>query len=376
MVIEPLAACFAIAALGILVVACFPTQTVASVLPPGVERTTTGRLHDLGAFVVMVALFAATLIASSTIEWPAWFRRWALALLAFAVIVGGALLAGGDDVGGLRQRLLVLTGCAAQAALLVAFGERRSGRDGRELVGQAPQHGVELRVAIGLPVVDQLAQPRGCAPPPIARASPSRAPGHPLTRDQAFVVAEHRSSRQPVAAPRSGSSASWRDLVGASGAPSRNSAQEAPGERSIPARSSTLAMNAKVRSRPGGAAQRARELTHGVGVHRPAELFADRTGLDRLAQRLLGDQPREQERDRPSPQVATMKTRVQGVGEGPGSALSPAAPARTPGARRRSRRARRCPASRRSSGTASSPTSRRRACRRASRSGPRARAPA
>jgi hypothetical protein len=119
-----LAACFAVAALGMLVLACCPTQTVGSVLPEGVERSTTGRLHDLGADAVMLALFAGTAIAAWTIAWPAWFRRWAVALLALAVIVVGALLGGGDDVGGLRQRLLVLTGCAAQAALVIALGER------------------------------------------------------------------------------------------------------------------------------------------------------------------------------------------------------------------------------------------------------------
>ena len=119
-----LAACFAVAALGML---------VRRLLSDADRRQCPAR--GRGALdhrpparprrrAVMVALFAATAVAAWRIAWPAWFRRWALALLAFAVIVGGALLAGGDDVGGLRQRLLVLAGCAAQAALVIALGER------------------------------------------------------------------------------------------------------------------------------------------------------------------------------------------------------------------------------------------------------------
>jgi hypothetical protein len=113
-----LVACIGAAALGMLVTACFPTQTIAGVLPAGVERSTAGRLHDLGSGAVMLALFAASVIALRAIAWPSWFRWWTVGLLALAVVGGGALLTGGQDFGGLRQRLLVTVGCAVQAALL------------------------------------------------------------------------------------------------------------------------------------------------------------------------------------------------------------------------------------------------------------------
>lgn len=133
-----LAACFGAAALGMLVTACFPTQTIAGVLPAGVERSTRGRLHDLGSGAVMLALFAATVIALRAIAWPAWFRGWTVALLALAVVGGGALLAGGQDLGGLRQRLLVSVGCAAQAMLLRALQVRsrsKAASSSREATG-------------------------------------------------------------------------------------------------------------------------------------------------------------------------------------------------------------------------------------------------
>ena len=43
------AAALALAAIGMLITACFATQTIAGRLPPGVSLTWSGRLHDIGS---------------------------------------------------------------------------------------------------------------------------------------------------------------------------------------------------------------------------------------------------------------------------------------------------------------------------------------
>lgn len=125
-----LAGLLAVAAVGMAVTAVFPTQTSAGRLPPGVALTTAGRLHDLGSGATSVALFAAALVsiwAFSTL-WP--LRHRIAAVLVLAVSADVALLAAGPDVAGIRQRLLVLTGCAWQAMILNAM--RATGCNGYE----------------------------------------------------------------------------------------------------------------------------------------------------------------------------------------------------------------------------------------------------
>lgn len=106
----------AVAAAGMLVVAVFPTQTVAGALPPGHHLTTTGALHDAGSGATTVALLVAMLLATWRVERLRVLSA-GLALVAVAVQIG--LLAVGPEVGGIRQRLLLGIGCAWQGALLV-----------------------------------------------------------------------------------------------------------------------------------------------------------------------------------------------------------------------------------------------------------------
>jgi hypothetical protein len=124
-----IAVLLAVAALGVVTLTVFPTQTIAGELPAGVARTTTGRLHDLGSAVVMASLTAA--VATSAVAWWRRGRREAtvaLALLTVAVGVTVAGLAIGPSVGGLRQRALLLAAIAWQWMLLGDATRRAAAR--------------------------------------------------------------------------------------------------------------------------------------------------------------------------------------------------------------------------------------------------------
>jgi hypothetical protein len=103
------AALMAIAAVGVVVLAVFPTQTVAGELPSGVARTTAGRLHDIGSGVVTIALLTAAITTA--------VRRRSVVLAALvgaAVIATVVGLAIGPSVGGVRQRVLLLAAVSWQ----------------------------------------------------------------------------------------------------------------------------------------------------------------------------------------------------------------------------------------------------------------------
>jgi hypothetical protein len=113
-----LAALFAIAALGIVLVALFPTQTVAGELPAGAQLTSAGKLHDLGSGLTSLALFLSALAVALSGGSERRLRRVALGLVLTSLILSVALLLTGPSVGGLRQRLLLLIGCGWQLLLL------------------------------------------------------------------------------------------------------------------------------------------------------------------------------------------------------------------------------------------------------------------
>jgi hypothetical protein len=108
-----------LAAIGMLVTAAFATQTVAGRLPPGVSLTLSGRLHDIGSGLTTVALLAAALLSLRGIR-ELQFRQRTGTLLIVAVGCDIALLAVGSEVGGMRERLLILAGCIWQLMFLSA----------------------------------------------------------------------------------------------------------------------------------------------------------------------------------------------------------------------------------------------------------------
>lgn len=123
-----LALLMGLAALGIVLVACFATQTSAGVLPPGTQWTTTGRLHDLGSGAASLALLAAAIVSTVAAWVPRSFRLRTTMLIALALTGSAALLTIGPEVGGLRQRLLVLVACGWQLLLLATLRSRRRSR--------------------------------------------------------------------------------------------------------------------------------------------------------------------------------------------------------------------------------------------------------
>jgi uncharacterized membrane protein YidH (DUF202 family) len=102
---------FAVAAAGALLAAVFATQTIAGELPPGEERTTEGRLHDLGSLLIFAGLLLAALAALRIVRRRRF--RVTVALLALALLaVVPVLVALGLDAPGIGQRGFILVGCA------------------------------------------------------------------------------------------------------------------------------------------------------------------------------------------------------------------------------------------------------------------------
>lgn len=107
-----------VAALGMVVTAGFPTQTSAGELLPGDSLTLSGRLHDRGSGLVMIGLLIAGALSLRR-GGPQRLRRRTMLLALVVIPVLLAPIAIGDDLGGIRQRLLVGFGCAWQLLLLV-----------------------------------------------------------------------------------------------------------------------------------------------------------------------------------------------------------------------------------------------------------------
>jgi len=113
-----LAALLALAAAAVIVLDAFPTQTVAGVLPAGVEWTTAGRLHDVGSGVTTLALLGAAVVSLPLLSAHGAYRRAVVILLTSAIAGTIAGLAIGASVGGARQRLLVAVAICWQLLLV------------------------------------------------------------------------------------------------------------------------------------------------------------------------------------------------------------------------------------------------------------------
>lgn len=116
---------FLAAGVGMILTACFDTQTVAGALSSGEERSSAGRLHDYGSLTTLLSLFlAAALTAVRGLDAPL-VRAASVVAATAAVVVSAALLLGGDPVPGLRQRALLLLAIGWHAVALVAVRPRR-----------------------------------------------------------------------------------------------------------------------------------------------------------------------------------------------------------------------------------------------------------
>ena len=118
-----------VAAVGAAVIALFPTETRAGLLPPGQLESSAGRLHALGSDLIQACFYPAVLV-SVMMPSPRWFRIVAIAVVAVAVAPALAVL--GVEASGVRQRIQLAAGCGWQFALLAAW-RRAALRPGRQL---------------------------------------------------------------------------------------------------------------------------------------------------------------------------------------------------------------------------------------------------
>jgi hypothetical protein len=119
-----LAALLVVAGTGIVLTAAFATQTSAGALPPGTRMTTSGRIHDLASGAATLALLGGVVTSIVALRMRARFSAFAAWLLVLSLAAAAILLAVGDPVDGVRQRLLVVVGCIWQGTLVLAL-ERR-----------------------------------------------------------------------------------------------------------------------------------------------------------------------------------------------------------------------------------------------------------
>jgi Protein of unknown function (DUF998) len=114
----------AIASVGLLLTACFHTQTSAGHLPAGVSASTAGELHNLASGVATIAFWLAAPVSLLAIPGRS-YRTLTLALILLAAATTIVLLAVGPSVAGLRQRCLLAVACTWQLVLLRSLPEPR-----------------------------------------------------------------------------------------------------------------------------------------------------------------------------------------------------------------------------------------------------------
>jgi hypothetical protein len=108
-----------------LLTACFATQTSAGRLPAGTSLSAAGRLHDVGLGITTIGLLLATVL-SLRLQNARRLRTLSVCVLILVLPADGVLLALGGEVGGIRGRLLVLTGCLWQLTLISLARQTRA----------------------------------------------------------------------------------------------------------------------------------------------------------------------------------------------------------------------------------------------------------
>jgi hypothetical protein len=96
-----------LAAIGVVILIVFQTQTSAGRLPVGETLHAGGRLHDIGSGVASLGVLIAAIVAASDSSAVSRVRLVSATAVAAAIAVDGSLLLAGPGVGGLRQRVLI-----------------------------------------------------------------------------------------------------------------------------------------------------------------------------------------------------------------------------------------------------------------------------
>jgi hypothetical protein len=115
-------ACLLVAAVSVLLLACFATDRGAQIPGAVTRATAAGHLHDAASTLASVSLLAAVLIGVRRCHGAAHVPTLLLLALGLASVL--VLLAAGDPVPGIRQRALVATACLWQAFWLWELGNR------------------------------------------------------------------------------------------------------------------------------------------------------------------------------------------------------------------------------------------------------------
>jgi hypothetical protein len=108
------------AAAGVALLAMFRTQASAGHLTFGSHLALGGRLHDGGSALATVSLLAGACLSLGLQTLTRRRRIIATALIVLCVLTTAVLLPIGQEVGGLRQRLLLGCACGWQAFVLGA----------------------------------------------------------------------------------------------------------------------------------------------------------------------------------------------------------------------------------------------------------------
>jgi hypothetical membrane protein len=114
----------AVAAIGLALIAVFHTQAVAGRVPVSTAHTAQGHLHNLGGELLTGGLLSAALFVASASGWARRLRLIAAGTILYFAVVTVALQLFANDIGGLRQRLMLLGALAWHAALLAAAPTR------------------------------------------------------------------------------------------------------------------------------------------------------------------------------------------------------------------------------------------------------------
>lgn len=113
-----LAWAFGAACVGGLLVTLFHTQAVYARIPVGESLRATGRLHDAGAALIALALSAGLVRAVGARELPRKVRSVSAVMMAVVLCDYAILLALGDPVPGLRQRIVIAVAVTWHALML------------------------------------------------------------------------------------------------------------------------------------------------------------------------------------------------------------------------------------------------------------------
>jgi hypothetical protein len=106
-----------LAAAGMGLLACFPTDRGIEVAGAVTNATFTGHIHDAASALSTASLLVAALAGASRRSGST--RALTLAIVVTGIACSVALLAIGDPVPGIRQRVLLVTGCLWQIAWLL-----------------------------------------------------------------------------------------------------------------------------------------------------------------------------------------------------------------------------------------------------------------